>query len=115
MLDFDLLASPNYARFISTAMATSTASPDQTAQAPSNRSSRDFWKSQGLAYETIPFDHQLGDKLTNINNKGLSEHSDAAVHAILTFAQSESGVNGTDKGSTAATTPKEFKGHHKVR
>jgi hypothetical protein len=60
--------------------------------------------------------HQLCDDLRNINNKGLDEHSDAAVHAILTFAQTESAVSGTDKGSsTTSTKPKEFKGHHKVR
>ena len=86
---------------------------------------KDFWDSQGLAYETIPFDgrsdydaftaagipaggifagaevlktpdqvalyggtagvafdpcyHQLCDTLDNINEKGLDEHSDAAV------------------------------------
>jgi hypothetical protein len=54
--------------------------------------------------------------LTNINKKGLDEHSDAAVHAILTFAQTESAVSGTDRGSsTTSTKPKEFKCHHKVR
>jgi hypothetical protein len=53
--------------------------------------------------------------MTNINNKGLDEHSDAAVHAILTFAQTESAVSGTDSGSTTSTKPKEFKGHHRVR
>jgi len=44
---------------------------------------------------------------------GLSEHSDAAVHAILTFAETQSAVNGTGKG--ASKKAKEFKGHHKVR
>jgi Zn-dependent M28 family amino/carboxypeptidase len=63
-----------------------------------------------------PFDvcyHQLCNDLDNINDTGLSEHSDAAVHAILTFAQTESSVKETGKG--ASTKPKEFKGHHKVR
>jgi hypothetical protein len=64
----------------------------------------------------VPFDrcyHQLCDDLTNINNQGLSEHSDAVVHAILTFAETQSAVNGTGKG--ASKKAKEFKGHHKVR
>jgi Zn-dependent M28 family amino/carboxypeptidase len=120
---------------------------------------KDFWDSQGLAYETIAFDgrsdydafttagipaggifagaevvktpeqvllyggtagvafdkcyHQLCDDLTNINDQGLSEHSDAAVNAILTFAQTQSSVNGTGEG--ASKKPKEFRGHLKVR
>jgi hypothetical protein len=52
--------------------------------------------------------------LTNINEKGLSEHSDAAVHAILTFAQTDSAVSGTGRGG-GSKKAKEFKGHHKVR
>jgi hypothetical protein len=47
----------------------------------------------------IPFDpcyHQLCDTLANISEQGLDEHSDAAVHAIVTFAQTTSAVNGTD-------------------
>jgi hypothetical protein len=59
--------------------------------------------------------HQLCDDLRNINNEGLDEHSDDAVHAILTFAETSSAVSGTDKGSTTSTKPNEFKGHHKVR
>ncbi|HEX3304215.1 MAG TPA: hypothetical protein VHR64_15110 [Thermomicrobiales bacterium] len=69
----------------------------------------------------MPFDkcyHQLCDDLSNnndsnINDQGLSEHSDAAVHAILTFAETQSSVNGTGQG--ASKKAKEFKGHHKVR
>lgn len=122
---------------------------------------KDFWDSQGLAYETIPFDgrsdydafttagipaggifagaedkkapyqvelyggtagdafdacyHQLCDTLTNINDTGLAEHSAAAVHAILTFAQTTSAVNGTDKGSGTATKAWDWKGGHQVR
>jgi Zn-dependent M28 family amino/carboxypeptidase len=159
MLDFDMLASPNYARFIY------DGNGDEHGFAGPNGSVeqvfKDFWDSQGLAYETIPFDgrsdydafttagipaggifagaevrkteeqvalyggaadvpfdicyHQLCDRLTNINNTGLEEHSDAAVHAILTFAQTESAVSGTDRGSSTKSKPKEFKGHHKVR
>ena len=105
---------------------------------------KDFWDSQGLAYETIPFDGRSDyDAFTQVGipaggifagaeeikqpyqvalyggtagqrstraitssatswptstNDGLDEHSDAAVHAILTFAQTNSAVNGTEQG-----------------
>lgn len=65
-----------------------------------------------------PFDvcyHQLCDRLTNINNTGLSQHSDAAVHAILTFAQTTSAVNGTEKGSSRSTKPFDWHGPKQVR
>ena len=55
-----------------------------------------------------PFDpcyHQLCDVLDNISEQGLDEHSDAAVHAIVTFAQTKSAVQGTAKGSPNATKP----------
>ena len=66
----------------------------------------------------MPFDkcyHQLCDDLTNINNQGFSEHSDAAVHAIFSFAQTTSAVNGTDKGSTTATKESDWRGDKLVR
>jgi hypothetical protein len=156
MLDFDMLGLPNYGRFIY------DGNGDEHGFAGPNGSGqvfKDFWSSEGLAYETIPFDgrsdydafttagipaggifagaevkktpdqvqlyggeagvpfdvcyHQLCDRLTNINDRGLSEHSDAAVHAILTFAQTESSVNGTDQGTSKKS--KEWKGHHRVR
>jgi Zn-dependent M28 family amino/carboxypeptidase len=159
MLDFDMLASPNYARFIYDGNGDEHGFAGPNGSGTVEQVFKDFWDSQGLAYETIPFDgrsdydafttagipaggifagaevvkqsyqvalyggtagvafdkcyHQLCDDLTNINDQGLSEHSDAAVHAILTFAQTESSVKGTGKG--ASTKPKEFKGHHKVR
>ena len=59
--------------------------------------------------------HQLCDDLDNINDTGLSEHSDAAVHAILTFAQTTSAVNGTDKGSSKAAKSYDWHGPKQVR
>ena len=117
-----------------TAMATNMASPGPNGSGTVEQVFKDFWDSQGLKYETIPFDgrsdydafttagipgrrhlrwrrselrqpcqvalyggqagvpfdrcyHQLCDDLSNINDDGLEEHSDAAVHAILTFAR----------------------------
>ena len=163
MLDFDMLASPNYARFIYDGNGDEHGFAGPNGSGNIEQVFKDFWDSQGLAYETIPFDgrsdydaftaagipaggifagaeviktagpgrgytaaplaipfdvcyHQLCDRLTNINDQGLSEHSGAAVHAILTFAETQSSVKGTDKGSsTKSTQQKEWKGHHRVR
>jgi Zn-dependent M28 family amino/carboxypeptidase len=165
MLDFDMLASPNYARFIYDGNGDEHGFAGPNGSGNIEQVFKDFWDSQDLAYETIPFDgrsdydaftaagipaggifagaevvktaaqvalyggeagvpfdrcyHQLCDRLTNnngqtnINDKGLSEHSAAAVHAILTFAQTQSSVNGTAQG--ASKQAKEWKGHHRVR
>jgi hypothetical protein len=37
------------------------------------------------------------------------------VHAILSFAQTTSAVNGTDKGSTTATKESDWRGDKLVR
>ena len=50
-----------------------------------------------------------------INDQGLSEHSDALVHAVLTFAQTTSAVNGTEKGSPSSMKPFDFHGPKRVR
>jgi Zn-dependent M28 family amino/carboxypeptidase len=159
MLDFDMLASPNYGRFIYDGNGDEHGFAGPNGSGNIEQVFKDFWSSEGLAYETIPFDgrsdydaftaagipaggifagaevvktaaqvklyggtagvpfdkcyHQLCDDLTNINDEGLSEHSDAAVHAILTFAQTQSSVKGT--GQAASTKSKEWKGHHRVR
>ncbi len=159
MLDFDMLASPNYARFIYDGNGDEHGFAGPNGSGTIEQVFKDFWDSQDLAYETIPFDgrsdydaftaagipaggifagaegiktqaqvglyggtagdpfdecyHQLCDDLTNINNQGLSEHSDAAVHAILTFAETQSSVKGTGTGGSKKA--KEWKGHHKVR
>jgi len=66
----------------------------------------------------VPFDkccHQLCDDLTNINNTGHVQHKDAAVHAILTFAQTTSAVSGTDRTSATATKHADWRGHHQKR
>lgn len=50
----------------------------------------------GEAYD--PCYHQPCDNYNNNNEQALDEMSDAAAHAVLTFAQTTSAVNGTDKG-----------------
>ena len=161
MLDYDMLGSPNYARFIYDGNGDEQGFAGPNGSGVIEQVFKDFWDSQGLAYETIPFDgrsdydaftvagipaggifagaevkkepyqvalyggtagvafdtcyHQLCDDLTNIHDQGLSEHSDAAIHAIQTFAQTTSSVNGTDKGSSTSTKAWDWKGDHQVR
>jgi Zn-dependent M28 family amino/carboxypeptidase len=50
----------------------------------------------GLAYD--PCYHQACDDIDNYSAVALSQMSDAAAHATLTFAQTTSAVEGTDKG-----------------
>ena len=161
MLDYDMLGSPNYARFIYDGDGSDFGIPGPNGSGQVEQVFKSFWDSQGLKYQTIPFDgrsdydgftevgipaggifagaegikstlqaglfggtagaafdkcyHQLCDNLTNINNKGLGEHKDAAVHAVLTFAQTTSAVNGTDKGSSNATKESDWRGDKLVR
>jgi Zn-dependent M28 family amino/carboxypeptidase len=160
MLDFDMLASGNYARFVYDGNGDEQGIAGPNGSGTIEQVFKDFWDSEGLAYETIPFDgrsdydaftqvgipaggifagaevekqpyqvplyggtaglpfdpcyHQACDVLANISEQGLDEHSDAAVHAILSFAMTRSSVNGTGKGSARATKPMDWKGHHRV-
>jgi Zn-dependent M28 family amino/carboxypeptidase len=50
----------------------------------------------GLAYD--PCYHQACDTFANNSDQALDEMSDAAAHAVLTFAMTTSSVNGTGKG-----------------
>ena len=161
MLDFDMLASPNFARLIYDGDGNEQGIAGPKGSGEIETVFKSFWDSQGLQYETIPFDgrsdydaftqvgipaggifagaediktaaqvalyggtagvafdkcyHQLCDNLTNINDTGLSEHSDAAVHAIATFAQTTSAVNGTEKGSPSSMKPFDWHGSKMVR
>jgi Zn-dependent M28 family amino/carboxypeptidase len=161
MLDFDMLASPNFARLIYDGNGDEQGIAGPKGSGDIERVFKSFWDSEGLGYETIPFDgrsdydaftevgipaggifagaediktpaqvalyggtagvaldkcyHQLCDDMTNINDTGLSQHSDAAVHAILMFAQTTSAVNGTEKGSSRSTKPFDWHGPKQVR
>jgi Zn-dependent M28 family amino/carboxypeptidase len=46
-----------------------------------------------------PCYHLACDTFDNNNNEALDQMSDAAAHAVLTFAMTTSSVNGTDKGT----------------
>jgi hypothetical protein len=73
---------------------------------------RSYGGTAGVAFDRCY--HQLCDDMTNLNDKGLREHTDAAVHAILTFAQTTSAVNGTSKASGTSIKPWDWKGSHQV-
>ncbi|MFL6132254.1 MAG: M20/M25/M40 family metallo-hydrolase, partial [Nocardioidaceae bacterium] len=161
MLDFDMLASGNYARLLYDGNGDEQGIAGPNGSGTVEQVFKDWWDSQGLAYETIPFDgrsdydaftragipaggifagaeqiktpaqvglyggtagvafdpcyHQACDTLANLNVKGLAEHKDAAVHAIATFAQTTSAVNGTDKGAPASIKTFDWKGGRLVR
>ena len=162
MLDFDMLASPNFVRFVYDGDGSE---PDNPAGPSGSGTIEDvfnsFWNSQGLATEPTPFDgrsdydsftavgipaggifagaegiktaeqaliyggtagepydecyHLSCDTLKNLNLTALDQFSDAVAHSTLTFAQTTSGLNGTDSGSGSTTASGESKGHHKVR
>jgi Zn-dependent M28 family amino/carboxypeptidase len=77
--------------------------------------------SDGLAGQFDPCYHLACDSYgvnghpDNINNTALDINSDAVAHAVLTFAQTTSAVNGTDKGSTKATNSYDWKGDRLLR
>lgn len=72
----------------------------------------EYGGTAGVAYD--PCYHQACDTYDNISLDALDLMSDAAAHAVLTFAQTTSSVNGTDKGKS---NPKfaeamDYKGSH---
>ena len=75
-----------------------------------------FWGgtvSEGLSGQYDPCYHLACDRYpSNINNKVLSIMSDAVAHSVLTFAQTTSAVNGTDKGSSKSVKRYDWKGNH---
>jgi Zn-dependent M28 family amino/carboxypeptidase len=164
MLDFDMLASPNYAELIYDGDGSEfgVAGPNGSGQI--ERVFQKFFDARGEYTERIPFDgrsdydgftavgipaggiftgaeerkdafeadpsrwggvvsvdasgqydpcyHQACDTYENINDHVLGIMSDAVAHSVLTFAQTQSAVNGTDNGTTTAYT---WKGSHQVR
>jgi Zn-dependent M28 family amino/carboxypeptidase len=160
MLDFDMLASPNFVRFVYDGDGSE---PDNPAGPSGSGMIEDvfntFWNSRGLATEPTAFDgrsdydsftavgipaggifagaegvktaeealiyggtagepydecyHLACDTLKNLNLTALDQFSDAVAHSTLTFAQTQSNVNGTEIGS--GSTSSENKGHFKTR
>lgn len=158
-LNFDMIGSPNFVRFVydGDGSATGTAGPNGSAVIEDVF--LDYFAGEGLANEPTAFDgrsdygpfidvgipagglftgaegiksaeqaviyggtegqqydpcyHLPCDTFSNNSDVALGEMSDAAAHAVLTFAMTTSSVNGTDKGnvnSTKSVTDLQFKG-----
>jgi Zn-dependent M28 family amino/carboxypeptidase len=158
MLNFDMIGSPNYVRFVydGDGDATGIAGPNGSgvvedvftdyfasqglANAPTEFSGRSdygpfiavgipagglftgaegiktpeqatvYGGTTGAAYD--PCYHQACDTFANNSDAALDQMSDAAAHAMLTFAMTSSAVNGTDKGNGPGKANFEFWGSH---
>jgi Zn-dependent M28 family amino/carboxypeptidase len=166
MLDFDMLASPNYAELIYDGDGSEFPVSGPNGSGTVEGVFQKFFDARGEYTERIPFDgrsdydaftgvgipaggtftgaeeHKTADEVpfwggvvapdlsgqydpcyhlacdsypSNINNKVLDVMSDGVAHAVLTFAQTTSAVNGTEKGSSTATKDYEWKGPHRVK
>jgi Zn-dependent M28 family amino/carboxypeptidase len=62
----------------------------------------------GAPYD--PCYHSECDTIDNINMEVLEQMADAIAHATLTFAETTSAVNGTDRGSGSGSADLQFKG-----
>lgn len=147
-LNFDMIGSPNFVRFVydGDGSATGTAGPNGSGNI--EQIFLDYFAGQGLPVEPTAFDgrsdygpfiamgipagglftgaegiktdeqaalyggtagdqydpcyHLACDTYANNSDEALDQMSDAAAHALYTFAMTSSSVNGTDKGSDKA-------------
>jgi Zn-dependent M28 family amino/carboxypeptidase len=68
----------------------------------------------GLAFD--PCYHSACDTYANVDLTALDEMSDAVAHGVLTFAQTTSAVEGTDKGNDSSTKyDPDYKGSKAIR
>ena len=157
-LNFDMVGSPNYGRFIydGDGDAFGTAGPNGSDIAEGVF--EDYFRSQGLATLPTAFDgrsdykpfidagipagglftgaediktqeeaalfggqadvafdpcyHSPCDDISNLSTEALDQMSDATAHALLTFAQTTSSVNGTAKGSGTPSSSSDYLGSH---
>lgn len=143
-LNFDMIGSPNFVRFVYDGDGSDTPLAGPNGSGNIEQVFLDYFAGQGLAVEPTAFSgrsdygpfiavgipagglftgaegiktteqaaiyggtagdqydpcyHLACDTYDNISLQALDENSDAAAHAVLTFAMSTSSVNGTDKG-----------------
>jgi Zn-dependent M28 family amino/carboxypeptidase len=155
-LNFDMVGSPNYVRFVYDGDASDTASLASTGSGVVEDVFLDYFSSQDLPTEPTAFDgrsdydafisvgipagglftgaegiktaeeaaiyggtagiaydpcyHQACDDITNLSEDALDEMSDAAAHATLVFAMTQSAIEGTDKGKGKAKGHADFLG-----
>jgi len=138
-LNFDMVASPTYERFVYDGDGSDTATAGPNGSGNIEDIFLDYFASQGLATAPTEMDgrsdyqafadvgipvgglftgaegydncyHYPCDDLDNINMQALEEMSDAAAHAVLTFAMTTSAVPGTSKASPTAIQATEYRG-----
>jgi Zn-dependent M28 family amino/carboxypeptidase len=155
-LNFDMVGSPNYVRFVYDGDGSETPESGPNGSEVVEKVFNDYFASKRLATDATAFDgrsdygpfiaagipagglftgaegiktpeqqavyggtagepydpcyHQACDDINNLSSKALDEMSNAAAHAALTFAQTTSAVNGTEKGTAKGVTDMEFKG-----
>jgi Zn-dependent M28 family amino/carboxypeptidase len=155
-LNFDMIGSPNFVRFVYDGDGSDTGVAGPNGSGNIERVFTDYFASQGLPNEPTRFSgrsdygpfiamgipagglftgaegiktdaqaavyggtagdqydpcyHLACDTYANISLEALDQNSDAAAHAILTFAMTTSSVNGTDKGYGKGASDFEFLG-----
>ncbi len=160
-LNFDMVGSPNFVRFVYDGDGSAFGTDGPSGSGRIEQVFKEYFASQGLATEPTEFDgrsdyeafinagipaggiftgaegiktaaqaavyggtagaaydpcyHQACDTITNLSSTALSQMSDAAAHATLTFAMTSSSVNGTDQANNDAKSAMQFKGHHAKR
>lgn len=157
-LNFDMLGSKNFARFIYDGDGSATGTSGPNGSGNIERVFSEYFASEGLYTEETAFDgrsdygpfidagipagglfsgaegimtedqaagfggtagqpfdpcyHEACDDITNVNTTGLDQLADGAAHAVLTFAQTTSSVNGTARASSSDSgATAEHKGH----
>ncbi len=158
MLNFDMIASPNWVRFVYDGDGSASPAAGPNGSDVIEDVFLDYFASQGLATEPTAFDgrsdygpfiadgvgipagglftgaediktaqeaidfggtagvaydvcyHQACDDINNVDPDALEQMSDAAAHAVLTFAMTTSAVNGTDKGKGQGSSNFEYLG-----
>jgi len=144
-LNFDMIGSPNFVRFVYDGDGSATGIAGPNGSGNIERVFTDYFESQGLDNEPTEFSgrsdygpfiavgipagglftgaegvkteeqaaiyggtagvaydpcyHLACDTFDNISLEALDQMSDAAAHAVMTFAMTTSAVNGTDKGN----------------
>jgi Zn-dependent M28 family amino/carboxypeptidase len=157
-LNFDMVGSPNFVRFVYDGDGSDTPLAGPNGSANIEDIFLDYFAEQGLPTEPTAFDgrsdygpfiavgipagglftgaegikteeqaviyggtageqydpcyHLACDTFDNISLEALDEMSDAAAHAVLTFAMTTAAVNGTGKASKVALEAMERKGSH---
>jgi Zn-dependent M28 family amino/carboxypeptidase len=164
-LNFDMIGSPNFVRFVYDGNGSDTLLSGPNGSANIEKVFLDYFADEagGLATEPTAFDgrsdygpfiavgipagglftgaegtktddqvaiyggtagdqydpcyHLACDTFANISLEALDQNSDAAAHAVLTFAETTSSVNGTDKGKGLGKWKDgmEYRGSHAVK